>query len=156
MQKNSASAFDDILSHWAKGYINAAASLTIVNGYEDGNFRPDENITRAEFAKIIAKLTEKDIPQKSTEFSDVETHWAEAYIVILAEKGVITGYEDNTFRPDEPITRAEAVAIINRAVTRNCAPNLIMPFKDVTDKHWAYADIVKAAGTEKKGIYYEK
>lgn len=138
--------FPDISAHWAEIYINAAADKEIVNGYEDGNFRPDENITRAEFAKIIVKLTEKDISQKSTEFSDVETHWAEAYIAVLAEKDIITGYEDNTFRPDEAITRAEAVAIINRAVTRNCAPNLIMPFKDVTDEHWAYAEIVKAAG----------
>lgn len=156
VQENNKAAFDDVIKHWAKGYINAAADKGIVNGYEDGSFRPDNNITRAEFAKIIAKLTEKEVHEKSAGFSDAKGHWAEAYIAVLAEKGVITGYEDNTFRPDNPITRAEAVAIINRAVTRNCAPDLIMPFKDVVPNHWAYHEILKAAGREKKGIYYEK
>ncbi|MCI9625585.1 MAG: S-layer homology domain-containing protein [Clostridia bacterium] len=155
-QENGDAAFDDVASHWAKGYINAAADLNIVNGYEDGKFRPDENITRAEFAKIIAKLSEKEIPKKSASFPDAKGHWAESYVAVLAEKGGVTGYEDNTFRPDKPITRAEAVAIINRAVTRNIAPDLAMPFTDVTPEHWAYQDILKAAGIEKKGIYYEK
>lgn len=145
-QNSGNTKFSDTANHWAKGYIEAATTMNIVNGCEDGSFRADDNITRAEFAKIIAKLTEKDIPEKSTEFSDVETHWAEAYIAILAEKGIITGYEDNTYRPDEPITRAEAVTIINRAVTRNCAPNLTVKFIDVSPEHWAYHDILKAAG----------
>lgn len=145
-QSSGNAAFDDVAKHWAESDINAAADNGIVNGYADGSFRPDESITRAEFAKIIAKMLGGASQNDKAEFIDTAGHWAEAYIAVLAEKGVITGYEDNTFRPDEAITRAEAVAIINRAVTRNYAPNLIIPFKDVTDKHWAYADIVKAAG----------
>ena len=138
--------FDDVLNHWAMGYVKTAADKEIVNGYEDGSFRPDNNITRAEFAKIIAMLTEKDISEKFTDFSDTKGHWAERYIAALAEKGMVTGYKDNTYHPDTPITRAEAVAMINRAVSRNCAPGLTMPFTDVTPEHWAYEEIVKAAG----------
>lgn len=145
--QNGDSRFLDISAHWAKGYINAAAALNIVNGYEDGSFRPDENITRAEFAKMIARLTEKEIAKKAALFFDVKNHWAELYIAALAEKGIVTGYVDGTFRPETPITRAEAVTIVNRAVTRNCAPNLTVQFRDVSAGHWAYEDILKAAGT---------
>ena len=144
--QNSAAAFDDVESHWANGYINAAASLAIVKGYEDGSFRPDENITRAEFAKMIAKRLGSTEQNGNTEYTDIAGHWAESYVAVLAEKGVITGYEDNAFHPDTPITRAEAVTIINRAVTRNCAPNLSIQFKDVVPTYWAYDDILKAAG----------
>lgn len=157
MMEGGQAAFGDVSGHWAKGYINAAAVLNIVNGYEDGSFRPDENITRAEFAKIIAKMSggEIAIQNGNAGFTDVEGHWTEPYIVQLADKEIIQGYSDGTFRPDAPITRAEAVTIINRAVTRNIAPNLTVQFKDVAAEHWAYAEIVKAAGTE-KGNQYEK
>ena len=149
-QDNNNGKFPDISNHWAKGYINAVADKGIVNGYEDGNFRPNENITRAEFAKIIAKMLGGTSQNSNVEFTDTAEHWAQPYIAALAEKDMIAGYSDGTFRPDLPITRAEAVAVINRAVTRNHASDLVIQFKDVTPEHWAYAEIVKAAGTEKK------
>ena len=154
-QKSDGAPFDDVFGHWAAEYIHTAADLNIVNGYEDGSFCPDVNITRAEFTKIIVRLCKYEISQEKAVFSDVSEHWAEAYIATLAKNGKVTGYADGTFHPDAPITRAEAVAIINRAVERNCASNLKMDFEDVPKIHWAYKEILKAAGTE-KGFSYEK
>lgn len=144
VQENNKLVFSDISAHWAKGYISAAADKGIVNGYGDDTFRPDNHITRAEFAKIIAKLTEKDIPKKSAGFSDAKGHWAEPYIAALAEKDIINGYSDGTYRPDAPITRAETVAIINRVVPRNGNSTTVKQFADVDSSYWAYEEIMKA------------
>ena len=145
-EPQAAPAFSDISAHWAKGYISAAADKGIVNGYGDDTFRPDHHITRAEFAKIIAKMLGSAAQNTKADFTDVVGHWAEPYIALLAEKGIITGYEDNTFHPDAPIARAEAVAIINRTVPRSGNPATVKQFADVTPNHWAYEEIMKAAG----------
>lgn len=144
-QNSNNAEYPDISVHWADGYISAATNQKIVNGYEDGSFRPDENITRAEFAKIIVKMLGAPLQNGSAEFTDIAEHWAESYIAALAEKGIINGYADGTFRPDAPITRAETVAIINRAVPRNGNPATFKQFADVDSSFWAYEEIMKAA-----------
>lgn len=145
VQENNKSVFSDISEHWAQGYISAAADKGIVNGYGDDTFRPDNQITRAEFAKIIAKMLGSASQNTKAEFTDVVGHWAEPYIAALAEKDIINGYSDGTYRPDAPITRAETVAIINRVVPRNGNPTTVKQFADVDSSYWAYEEIMKAA-----------
>lgn len=94
------------------------AKLKIITGYPDGTFRPDAPVTRAEFAAIAARFDEKSA-RTTASFRDIYGHWAERYISRSAELGWIRGYTDNTFRPDQSITRAEAMALINRVLNRN-------------------------------------
>lgn len=150
VNKESKIKFDDVSNHWAKDYINAATLKGIIDGYNDNSFLPDCYITRAEFAKIIAKTYGATSQDGKIKFTDISNHWAKPYITYLTENNIINGYQDGTFQPDAQITRAEAVAIINRAITRNCAPDIKIDFKDVTKNHWAYSDIVQAAGIENK------
>lgn len=122
--------------------------MIIIDGYDDKTFRPDNSITRAEFAKIIAVFIQTDIPNKSAKFTDTKTHWSERYIAFLSEKDIIKGYDNYTFRPDTFITRAEAITVINRVVSRNCAPDIRIDFKDIEKSHWAYNEILQAAGKQ--------
>ena len=127
------------------GLVAALAELGVVSGYEDGSFRADMSISRAEFAKIIAKMLGGTAKNDKAEFTDAVGHWAESFIALLTEKGIINGYTDGTFRPDMPITRAEAVAIINRTVPRNGNLTTVKQFADVDSSFWAYEEIMKAA-----------
>lgn len=148
MTEQQKPVFIDVSSHWAKSYIDTVSMLNIIDGYDDKTFRPDNSITRAEFAKIIAVFVQEDIPNMSAKFADTQTHWAEKYIAALSEKDIIRGYDNNTFRPDALITRAEAITIINRVVSRNCAPDIKVDFEDIEKSHWAYNEILQAAGKQ--------
>lgn len=127
---------------WYASNIGDLAPSKILEGYPDGTFKPENSITRAEFVTMLHKRLTDVITQGKT-FSDVpETHWAYKYINSFASDG----YEDGTFRPDNHITRAEAVAMINRAFRRNDEPaDLGNPFSDVSPSHWAYGQILEAA-----------
>jgi len=104
---------------WYRVEVSTMTNLGILEGYPDGSFRPDQPVTRGELATILARLAEATEPEdKKTAFSDVDDHWAETDIHIIEEYGWIEGYEDKTFRPDAYITRAEAVAMTNRALNR--------------------------------------
>lgn len=103
---------------WYTEAVATLANLGILTGYEDGTFRPNGNITRAEFATICAKFDERSETAEST-FSDVaKAHWAYNAIISAAEKGWISGYPDGTFRPENKITRAETVSLVNRVLGR--------------------------------------
>ena len=146
-----ASGFSDA-SGWSSNYIGFASQKGLVNGYEDGTFKPDANMTRAEFATVIAKFLGLG-KKEGSNFADSQNHWAIGYISALVEKGIINGYEDNTFKPDASITRAEAVKVINAALGRtpNIArvqeniPKYTVAISDVPTTHWAYYEIIEAA-----------
>ena len=91
--------------------------MGIVKGNPDGTFDPDAPITRAEFAAIAARFDDKNTNTTSN-FSDIASHWAKDEIGVAANKGWINGYPDSTFRPDQYITRAEAMTLINRVLNR--------------------------------------
>ncbi|MGB4437978.1 MAG: S-layer homology domain-containing protein, partial [Sedimentibacter sp.] len=103
-------------------YANAVArleALDIIVGYEDGTFKPDNSITRAEFAAIaIRALGMEDIAIGSvanTKFADVRgTHWASGYVNLATAQGIIVGYPDGTFNPEAQVTYSEAIAMIVR------------------------------------------
>lgn len=118
-QNNPASgAFSDAGGHWAASDIALFAKLGVISGYDDGTFRPNGSITRAEFAAIAARLFQLNAVAggSAPALNDVQAHWAKDAIVALASKGILTGYTDGSFKPNQFITRAEMVSIIVRIV----------------------------------------
>ena len=93
------------------------AAMGIISGYPNGEFRPNANITRAEFAAIAARF-DADGNTTGASFTDIYEHWAKKEINIAANNGWVLGYEDDTFRPNQFISRAEAMAMVNRVLQR--------------------------------------
>ena len=114
-QSNSLS--DVSRGQWFNHAISTLSSMGIVKGNPDGAFDPDAPITRAEFAAIAARFDDKNTNNTSN-FSDIASHWAKDEIGVAANKGWINGYPDSTFRPDQYITRAEAMTLVNRVLNR--------------------------------------
>ncbi len=119
IEKNemSETSFSDISNHWAKEEIQKLQKMQILVGYENNEFRPDNKVSRAEVATIVARLLENiDIDSNNityTEFSDIsENYWAYKNIIQLAEYGILNGYENGRFYPENTITRAEMAKII--------------------------------------------
>jgi len=101
--------------------VGKLVTLGIIKGYDDGTFKPEQNITRAEFSKIACYLigvqAAADLAKGTTKFSDVSaSHWASGYINVAAEKGMLKGYPDKTFKPESNVTYAEAITILVRAI----------------------------------------
>lgn len=136
-------------THWAYQEINLLSREGAINGYEDGTFRPNNPITRAEAVKVIDLMfTSQAISDYNPNFSDIPTtHWAFDHIARVHDYKYITGYQDNTFRPNNNITRAEMAAILNRVVdlfyefTQQTRPPHQSSYKDVLESHWAYLHI---------------
>jgi len=135
-------------SEWYKQSVTYLAQAKMVIGYDDGTFKPEMPITRAEFITIVSRF-EKDFGPLDVSFSDIDGHWAEEFINIGASKGWISGYPDGSFRPDNNITRAEVVSLINRLLYRGIElediPSWGASFTDIDSSYWAYSDIVEAA-----------
>lgn len=110
--------FSDVnADDWFNKAVSSLAKGGYLTGYEDGTFKPNAPITRAEFATIAVRFAD-EATAASNAFKDIDSHWAKDYILKDVSLGWITGYEDGTFRPDDLITRAEAMTIINRVLVR--------------------------------------
>lgn len=129
--------FSDI-DMWAKDYINELAAAEIVNGYDDGTFRPDNQVTRAEFVAMLMRIVGET--GGASDFEDVRGHWAESYIDKAAEYGYIDGYPDGSFKPDGYITRAEATVILTKVFGLS-TDGTVSRFSDVAPEHWAFGYI---------------
>ncbi|WP_405105679.1 S-layer homology domain-containing protein [Paenibacillus sp. FSL K6-1217] len=144
--KNQSSSFKDTAGHWGSGTIATAVKLQIISGYADGSFRPDAPVTRAEFAAMIARSFGLGTTSAASTFRDTASNWAAGYIGALADKGIVTGYADGSFKPGATITRAEMVTIIGRVldlgVLQTGTP---ASFTDVSSTYWAADAIRKAA-----------
>ncbi|UQK58986.1 S-layer homology domain-containing protein [Fenollaria massiliensis] len=147
-------AFSDTPSKWYNKAINAVVARGIMRGYSDGTFRPNAPITRAEFAQMISAIDAK--PFGTAPFADVKGHWAELAIGKEYAAGRISGYPNGTFRPDAPITRAEAAHILNKIFERNYDlvsalqsndKGNIKFFTDLSTSFWGYNDMVEATNT---------
>ena len=134
-------------------YNNAVSTLTnagIIDGYEDGTFKPDGNITRAEFATIAVRFFEATYDGEDL-FSDIAGHWAQDYINEAANAGIVDGYPDGTFRPQQYITRAEAMTMVNRTIDRHPdADHLLedmITWPDNPETAWYYEQVQEATNS---------
>ena len=112
--------FPDVTTQaWYFTEVAAMTNAGIFRGYEDDTFRGDQPMTRAEMATVISKFQDQKLAEHLvSDFSDIRGHWAEQFIITIERFHWIIGYEDGTFRPDQPLTRAEAVCMINRMLHR--------------------------------------
>ena len=137
--------------YWANTAISTMTGLGIVQGHSATTFDPSAPITRAQFAAICARF-DTGKSNGSRTFSDIEGHWAKAYIERAAELGWISGFQDGTFRPDAYITRAQAVTMINRMLNRLPEdPSDLLPgmnvWPDCSPGDWFYLAIQEATNS---------
>ena len=136
---------------WFNNAVSTLSNAGIIAGYEDGSFRPNGYITRAEFATIAARFFDVTYSGKDL-FPDISGHWAKDYINQAANKGFVNGYEDGTFKPDRNITRAEAVTLVNRTLDRHPDKShftkdmLVWP-DNMDQTKWYYADMQEATNS---------
>ena len=142
-------SFSDVSdSAWYATAVNTLVELDVLSGYEDGTFRPNNAVTRAEFVTAVCKCFDS-LSTGSAGFSDVSGHWAEGFINQAVAEDWISGFPDGTFRPDESIQRCQVTAILNKALERTgsgfAADAGTQEFVDVPSSHWAYEHIAEAA-----------
>jgi len=149
------SRFTDVDSaRWYADAIGYMEQYGIITGYTDGTFKPDAQITRAEFAAIASRF-DKLVAGESAMFSDVPAdYWATDYISSAAAKGWIQGYPDGSFKPGNAISRAEVVSLVNRMLERVADKGYVdshtatlNQYTDLTKTHWAYYDIMEATNS---------
>ena len=148
-------AFPDVEpGRWSAHDIEYIADKEIVYGYPDGEFKPTRNLSRAEFAALIFRFTGID-EKANTEnpFKDLkDTHWAYNEILALADSGLAEGYEDSTFKPENNITRAEVMTVINKLLGRKPLENYVKtlgfnPYNDLYEDKWYYVTVLEATIT---------
>ncbi len=152
LPKNPTTSFKDANNAWYSDEINYAVAKGFIKGYSDGTFKPNQAITRAEFAQMISTFVKNGYPGTGS-FKDVKGHWASDAISALYGNKNIKGYGDGTFKPDQKLTRAEAVTILNSVFGRNTKSNSfanvseagLKRFSDVSKSHWAYYEILDAS-----------
>ncbi|WP_081949475.1 S-layer homology domain-containing protein [Paenibacillus durus] len=146
-----ATKLKDIGGHWAAAAINKAVELGFAKGYADGTFRPNQTVNRAEFITLLMRAVKHTDTGKALGFKDAGKipAWSQSFIAQALDAGIIAGYNDNTFRPDQVITRAEMAAMIVRAGGVQVNPKAVLSFADAKDApKWAvpYIAAIKDAG----------
>lgn len=140
--KTEAAGFGDVSSHGFHEEIMYLVEEGIISGYPDGTFRPDRTVTRGEAAIMIGRAFDLDGTQRNTKFKDVSaTSKASGYIDAAVKKGIISGYKDNTFRPNASISRGDMSIILSKAFDLNIPS--FFKFDDVGTKMAAYEHIHK-------------
>ena len=143
--------FTDVAAdRWSNRAISTLYNAGILSGYPDGTFKPSAPITRAEFATIAAKFDKLDLGMP-TQFTDIVGHWAEEYITSAENKGWVKGYPDMTFKPDQDITRAESMTLINNVLERAVSKENIHPdaifWPDINEGDWYYEIVMEATNS---------
>ncbi|HZK01660.1 MAG TPA: S-layer homology domain-containing protein, partial [Anaerovoracaceae bacterium] len=139
-------SFSDIEGHWSEDYVKSMVAKHVIDGFEDNTYRPEGKLTRAQFAKLLVEVLELDKVAYKGEFKDVsDVHWAKDYIATAKQQGIIAGYEDGTFRPEQSINRAEMAAMITNALKldKDSDSKILEMFKDAQDiPAWAVEYVV--------------
>lgn len=142
-------SFNDVTDHWAMSHIATLENAEILDGYEDGTFKPEANIKRAEMASILSKLMDKlelEVGDNEVVYIDIQDHWAEDHINKIAAYGIEIDEGATSFMPEELLTRAEAVVMINQLMGLETSEGAEMKsFTDVPEGYWAYEAIMNAA-----------
>ncbi|TYR76011.1 hydrolase [Rossellomorea vietnamensis] len=125
---------------WAFDQISFLGQQGIISGYDISQFKPEQNVSRAEVAKMMSD-TFNLTPSTANRFSDVSNnHWAMKYINAVADQGFFVGYGNGTFKPDEPISRGEIATLFTKAFNLT-GKESAQQFIDLDENHWAYGDI---------------
>lgn len=148
------STFTDVdNSKWYAPYVAYAQKAGLIAGYQDGTCRPEENITRAEAARITASALNLTSNVTTSSFTDVKERWCIPAIEALAKKGILSGDGDGAFRPNDSITRAEAAKVVaaysfdpQGQASSSAAAKTASPFADVQPQKWYYPYVLYAAG----------
>ncbi|HHX58983.1 MAG TPA: S-layer homology domain-containing protein, partial [Candidatus Moranbacteria bacterium] len=160
-------AFPDVeVSRWSAHDIEYMADKEIVYGYPDGEFKPSRNLSRAEFAALIFRFTGIEKSNIENPFTDLdETHWAYDEILALTNSGLIEGYPDKTYKPENNITRAEVMTVINKLLGRKPLESYVKslefnPYNDLYEDKWYYVTVLEATIThnywlDNKGYEYK-
>ncbi len=148
-------SFSDIGDAWYTNAVETVAGLGIIHGYPDGSFGPNLKITRAEFVTMAAACD--DGAEGEISFSDVPGDaWYANAVKTASFKGWVSGYPDGRFHPEDQITRAQAVTILNKMLGRSPDPDIkektdVKNFYDIFPNHWAYGNIVEASTSHSYG-----
>ena len=160
-------AFGDVeASRWSAHDIEYMADKEIVLGYPDGEFKPSRNLSRAEFAALIFRFAEIEKADINNPFTDLDdTHWAYSEILALTNSGLIEGYPDKTYKPENNITRAEVMTVINKLLGRKPLESYVKslhfnPYNDLYEDKWYYVTVLEATIThnywlDKSGYEYK-
>ena len=140
---------------WCNVAVSTLANARIIKGHDDGTFKPDSPITRAEFAAMIGRMFSVEYTSGITPiFGDINGNWAQRYIELLQKLGIVKGDENGNFNPEDNLSRAEAAAMCNRLLGRSpdeksvvgCSGNITY-FSDCSASEWYYADILEATNS---------
>lgn len=150
-RRMSNGTFEDVKTdYWFYKEVETLYNIGIVDGMNEHTFAPDAPVTRAEFAVMAARFADLDYKGGNI-FDDVPNgHWAYSYINAAANAGWVKGYPDGSFRPDEPISRAEVVRLVNGMINRNVTLHKLRelgvecPYNDLVENHWGYCDLMEA------------
>lgn len=140
-------SFGDIQGHWAQAAIEKALLAGIAKGYTDGKFHPDGVVTRSEFAVFLSRALKLKGGADDSSYNDQQSipAWAQTHVARAGEAGLLTGYSDQTFRPNQQITRVELAAIIARAAKLATSEDAVLSFTDAGEvPSWAVKDIAAA------------
>ncbi|RIX52785.1 DUF4073 domain-containing protein [Paenibacillus nanensis] len=140
--------FLDMDGHWAESVVARAAELGIASGYDARTFAPDAQVTRAQFVTMLMRALKAD-SLSAPHFADAESieAWAASSIAAAAERGIVVGFSDGTFRPNAVITRAEMVTLLARAAGLETSGDAKPTFADAADiPTWARAAVAAAEG----------
>ncbi len=159
--------FTDIDNHWARDYISMGSSKRYISGYKDKTFKPDNNVTRAEFCQMLTKISSyktllNNLPASSNyNFTDISSHWAENEIIKITSRNLITA-ETDKFYPDKAITRGEVVHAINMLYGMNPSYielayinglyNKFYDFQDINGHKYYYDIIISIVGMYRENI----
>ncbi len=159
--------FPDVnTDRWSSHDIEYMAEKNVVTGYPDGEFKPERSLSRAEFATLTYRFTNRGKADIENPFADIDdSHWAYSEILALYKSGLIDGYEDGTFKPENNITRAEVMTVINKLLGRKPLESYVKslsfnPYNDLFEEKWYYVTILEATIThnywlDSKGYEYK-
>lgn len=151
--KTADNNFSDVnKTDWFVTSVSTLTKAGIISGYEDGTFRPNQQITRAEFAAIASRFDKTEVDTSKSTLTDIEGSWAEESIKRAEALGYVSGYEDGTFRPDQPITRAEVMSLLNRVLHRDTVtlqtlqnrPDMLKWTDNMDTSKWYYIAVQEA------------
>ena len=149
--KTSNNYTDVVKEAWYNNEVSTLSNAGVIKGYPEGDFKPDGDITRAEFASMTARFLGDKVKATNGKLNDIEGHWAKEDINKLVAEGIIEGYEDGSFKPEQSITRAEAAKIVNGILERTPHKDGLLEdmkvWPDNNEKAWYYVDIQEATNT---------